>query len=175
MASPVNAGDLSYEQNTLHAADFNASRDNSVSLSSGTIGEIAEFEVGEDSTAAQYRAIFVGQPASNNTGDRKGNELYAQLYDGSPGSEISDTAQFAFAARNKGELGGGKQGALTGFITHRGEDATDPAQRTPVNVNEPAVPDGRLLSLLAKDETASLTVNINSADTTLELPIMGGK
>lgn len=167
----IDPNSLSYERNTLHAADFNASRDDDTSLSAGTVGEIAEAEVGDTATLSQYQGVFVGQPASNATGDRKGNEVYMKLQSG--GGDVADTVQWAFAARNKGELGGGKQGSITGFITHRGQDNADPAQRRPMNTSQPVVPDGRLLTLLAKDETSSVTVDLSESE--FELPIMGGK
>lgn len=167
----VDVNALSYEPIELTASDFNASRDDDTSLSSGVVGEIATSEVGSDGQLSGYDAVQVGQPAANATGDRKGNELFVKLQAGS--SDIADTAQFAIAARQKGELGGGAPGSITGWITHRNQDNTDPAQRRPLYPQKPIVKDGRLIQLLAKDETASVTVDLS--ESTYQIPALGGK
>lgn len=170
----VDVNSLTFEPITLTASDFTASRDNNTSLSAGTVGEIATAEVGEDGQLSGYEAVQIGQPEVNSSGDRKGNELFMQLADGAD-AEVADTVQAAVAARQKGELGGGAAGSITGWIKHRGQDTTDPAQRQPIYPQTPVVKDGRLVQFLAKDETSSVTVNIDSTATQLEIPALGGK
>lgn len=167
----VNVSELAFEPITLRPADFSASRDDDTQLSSGTVGEIATAEVGEDGQLSGYDAVQIGQPASNNTGDRKGNELFAKLQSGS--SDVSDSVEFSIAARRKGDLGGGRGGSITGWITHRGQDNADPAQRKPLYPQQPVVIDGRMLQLLAKDETAQVTVDLSESE--FEIPALGGK
>jgi hypothetical protein len=167
----VDVSSLVFERFTLRDADFSAGRDDDTSLSAGVVGEIATAEVGEDGQLSNYDAVRLGQPASNPTGDRKGNEQYVKLRAGS--SDIADAATFAFAARKKGEIGGGTGGMVTGFRKHRGQDNADPAQRDPLPPQNPVVKDGRVLQLLAKDEANSLTVDLS--ESTFELPSLGGQ
>lgn len=170
----VNVGNLRFRKNQISGSDFNAARDNSTSLSAGVPGERGELEVGEDGVAAQYDAVQLGQPQSNASGDRKGNEIYLALDDNS-GSPVNDTVQFSFQVRNKGELGGGNAGNITGFISVRNQDDSDPAKRRPLPPQRPVVPDGRLLTLVTRDETQSHNVDVTGSATTIELPILGGK
>lgn len=167
----VDVSALTYEPITLTASDFTAARDDDSSLSSGVVGEIATSEVGSDGQLSGYDAVQVGQPESNNTGDRKGNEIFFKFQAGS--SDIADTAQIKVSARQKGELGGGTPGSITGWIQHRGQDTSDPAQRRPLYPAQPIVKNGRLVQILAKDETASLTVDLS--ESTFEIPALGGK
>lgn len=168
----VNVNSLIFERFTLTDADFSAGRDDNTSLSAGTVGEIATAEVGEDGQLSNYDAIQLGQPQSNPTGDRKGNEVFVKLGDGSD-TDISDSAMWSFAARRKGEIGGGSAGMITGFRKHRGQDNADPAQRDPLPPQTPVVKDGRIAQLLAKDEAASLTVALTNSE--FEIPALGGQ
>lgn len=167
----VDVNALTYEPIQLRDGDFSASRDDNTALSAGTVGEIATAEVGEDGQLSGYDAVQVGQPATNPTGDIKGNELFVDLADS--GGDVDDTSEFALAARQKGELGGGASGSITGWISQRQSDSTTVSERPKVNPKQPVVKDGRLLLLLFKNEAAQDTVEL--AQSTFEIPALGGK
>lgn len=166
---------LRFQRAQLNASDFSAGRDNDTSLSSGQVGEIGTAEVGEDGSIAQYEAVQLGQPASNRTGDRKGNEQYCNIYDSTGAADVADAAEYAVNARNKGELGGGAGGTLTGWFKLRNADASDPAQRPPLYPQQPVVPRRRILSFQLKNENATVQGDITDGSTTVEIPILGGK
>lgn len=172
---PVDVSGLRFRRATLNDSDFSAGRDNDNSLSAGTVGEIGTSEVGEDASIAQYEAVQLGQPASNQTGDRKGNEVYVNLHSSTNAATVPVTAEFSIQARNKGELGGGAAGNISGWIRHRGQNNNDPAQRKPLFPQQPVVPRRRILSLQAKDENTSIQPDVTAADTVIEIPILGGK
>lgn len=167
----VNVGALDYRRITITDADFNASRDDDTSLNAGTVGEIAEAEVGEDSQLSSYEAVQYGAPPrTSGGGDNLGNEIHMQFQSG--GSDIADNAQVAFGARLKGELGGPN---ITGWIDHRGQDSSDPRQRYNLFPQTPVVKAGRLLTILAKDEANALTVDLSENSGHLQIPALGGQ
>lgn len=166
------ARQLNYKKFTLTDSDFSASRDNDNQLSAGTVGEIATSEVGADGQLSNYLGVILGQQPDSVTGDTQGNEVYVSLGDDTAG-DLGDTAEWAFAVRDKGEVGSGQAGTITGFITHRGQDASDPRQRKSLNPQEPIARDGKVLQLLVKDETTADTVDISNS--TFQIPSLGGQ
>lgn len=166
------AATLAYRRFKLTDSDFSAGRDNDTSLSAGTVGEIATAEVGVDGQLSAYLAVQLGQPAGSSGGDNQGNEPYIEMGDASPG-DVSSSADWAFAVRDKGEVGGGREGNITGFRTQRRQDNDDPRQRSSMLPQQPVAREGKILQFLARDETASVTVDISQ--TNLEVPSLGGQ
>lgn len=166
------ARQLNYKKFTLTDSDFTASRDDNTALSAGVVGEIATCEIGSGGQTSNYLAVILGQQPDSVTGDTQGNEVFVSLGDASAG-DLGDTAEWAFAVRDKGEVGSGQAGTITGFITHRGQDNADPRRRKSLNPQEPIARDGKVLQLLVKDETTSDTVQI--ANSTFQIPALGGQ
>lgn len=166
----VDIQSLTFRRFDLRDSDFTAGRDNDVALDAGDVGEIATAEVGEDGQLSGYEAVQYGQPPVNTGGDNLGNEIHMQFQSGA--ADVSDNAQFAFGARQKGELGGPN---ITGWISHRNQDASDPRQRYNLFPQSPVVKDGRELNIIAKDEAAALTVDLSENPGHLNIPCLGGK
>lgn len=167
----VDVSSLTYEPIQLRDGDFSAGRDDDTALSAGTVGEIATAEVGEDGQLSGYDAVQVGQPPTNTGGDIAGNEAFVDLADS--GGDVDDTSEFAIAARQKGELGGGPAGSITGWISQRESDSSTVGERPKVFPQTPVVKDGRLLQLLFKNEAAQDTAAL--ASSTFQIPALGGK
>lgn len=165
------ARELTYKPFKLTDADFSAGRDDDTSLSAGTVGEVATAEIGEDGQLSNYLAVQLGQPATQQFADVQGNEIYVKLQAAS--ADVADSVDWAFAVRDKGELGGGVAGNITGFRTHRGQDNSDPRQRNKMRPQSPVARDGKILSLLVKDETQAVTVDLSESD--FEIPALGGQ
>lgn len=157
---------------TLTDSDFVSGRDDDSQVSAGVVAEVATAQVGPagDGQLTNYREVQLGTsaaaPGEPNTPD---NTMFVKLQAG--GSDIADTAEFAFAAKFVGDLGGGPEGEITGFRSHRGQDQSDPRQRTKLPPQEPTVPAGIEVQLLAKDETANLTVDLS--ESTFQIPSVG--
>jgi len=167
----VDVDSLIFEQFTLTQSDFNDGRDEDTSLSAGQVGEIGEAEIGEDGQLSNYDAVQIGQPPVNN-GDSTGNEPFVAL-DSAADTDVADTAEWACAVRRKGELSAGQAGMITGYVSHRRTNNTDPRQRTKLGPQSPVGKDGRVLQFLARDETSSVTVNLG--ESTIEIPALGGQ
>jgi len=118
---------LRFERAQLNASDFVAGRDNDTSLDAGQVGEIGTAEIGEDGSIAQYEAVQLGQPASNRTGDRKGNELFVNVYDSTdtlitqPGNYTWISSNGTIDIQRNGEL----DGEPSADITYGYQDATE--------------------------------------------------
>lgn len=169
----VNVNSLTFKRGMITAGDFTASRDNATSLSSGTVGEVGQFEVFEDGQFSKYEAVQVGAPATSAGGDKDGNEVFVSLADDT-GTAVADTAEFQLAGRQKGELGGGAGAPQTPWMDQRDADASDVRQRPSLFPTRP-IKAGALVTMLCKDETASLTVDITNASTTVKVPFLGGQ
>lgn len=168
----VDLNSLDYERITLRSSDFADGQQNNTALGAGNVGEIATLEVYDDGQASAYEAIQIGQPPANATGDNLGNEVFVDMADGG-GTSVDDTVEFAIGARQKGELGGGSDGAITGWITQRGEDSSSAIERTPLSPHLPVVKAGALLNFLVKEEGSGTTVD--RSQSVWEIPALGGK
>lgn len=165
----VNPNELNYTEDELHAADFRAGLNDATAIAAGEVGIIAVAEVGEDGILANYDAVIMGQPPTNETGDNQGNEMFVQLQDGTA-TDVADSVQFQFQARKKGSLSGRP---LTPWIKHRGLDAADPRQRKSLPITGYGAVDGEEIILVVRDMTASVTVDLSNSS--FEIPIMGGQ
>ena len=169
----VNINDLHYRPFTATDTDFTAGKDNDTSIPAGDVAEVGVAEVGDDGQLSNYDAVQIGQRPAATGGDNQGNEVFIDLAQGD-GADAADTVEFAVAARRKGEVGGGVSGEVTGFRGTRGQDTADARQRTSLGPQSPVVRYGRVLQFLTRDEHAAHEVDITHAETTIEIPAMGG-
>lgn len=166
----------SYDSFKITAEDFVGYVDNASDVDTsqdGVVADVAKIEVGEDGQLGSYDGAAVGgfPDPQRRSGEGK---VFLSLADGTD-SAVSDRVQVRLVGIKKtrsGEL------PLTNWITVRGEDATDPAQRTALRFQgvepEDFVSDGSLIVLQARLPGGTVNVDINSASTDLEVPVVAG-
>lgn len=172
----VDVNELRYEDFTLTQADFTNGRDESSSVAQGTIGEVAQLEVGEDGQASAYDAVIIGQPLSG-TGQSAQGKAFVALDSDDSNTDVADTVEWRIATRDKNS---NRRRVLTPWFKQRDSDNSDTRQRieiTPEVVRQTAgklvIPKaGRLIVFEVKDETASVTVDRSGSE--IELPAQGG-
>lgn len=175
MVSDSEVANLDYEPIVLSLSDFTAGPDNGSQLNAGTVGEIANMEVGSDGQASNYEAVRVGQPASEL--DPEQGKQFMKLANGAGGT-VADSAEYRFIGRKKNKRDGQN---LAGFFKHRNKANADPRQRASLppardaGGNDQIVKEGRLVALQGKDETGSVTFSISAAEgAEAEIPALGG-
>lgn len=164
----------SYDVFKLTDDDFVAYVDNATSVDTsqdGVVADVAKIEVGEDGQLGSYDGAAIGGFPDP---QRRSSEakVFLSLLD-SAGAAVSDRVQVRLVGMKKTRSG---EVALTNWITVRGEDATDPAQRTALRFSgvEAAnfVSDGSLIVLQARLPGGSVDVDITQS--TVEVPTVAG-
>jgi hypothetical protein len=139
----------------------------------GVAADVAKIEVGADGQLGSYDAAAIGGFPDPQQRSSQG-KVFLNLADGTD-SAVSDRVQVRLIGTKKTR---NSRTPLTPWITVRGEDASDPAQRTALRFDgvEAAdfVTDGSLIILEARLPGGTVNVDINSGSTNVELPVVAG-
>jgi hypothetical protein len=159
---------LSYEGGHFDEADFVAGKDNDTQLSAGTVGEIATIEIGEDGKFSAYDAVRPGD--FTDTEDPTRGRIFVELADG--GTVVADKVQWRLITRDKNS---NRRIPITTWYRQRDSNASRPDHRTvlrPISRNDAPffIKAGRIVALEVKNESSSVTVDINDTDTVVEVP-----
>lgn len=155
---------LDYSYSKLTLADFEAGRNDTENIAAGDVGELAKAEVGKTGGAlSDVLAVIVGVASQAEDKDDT-NTVFADFQNTTP-SALPDSTQFKLQARKKGELSGRD---ITGWIGLRGLSKSDPRQRARLTPKAPIVTEGRVISILVRNNTTS--VELSFSDSTAELP-----
>lgn len=165
-----------YDAFKITEDDFVAYVDNASSVDTsqdGVVADVAKIEVGDDGQLGSYDGAAIGGFPDPQRRSSEG-KIFLSLAD-STDSAVSDKTQVRLVGMKKTRAG---ELPLTNWITVRGEDSSDPAQRTALTFqgvrSEDFVSDGSLIVLQARVPGGTVDVDITSGSTDAEVPVVAG-